>query len=134
MQALSPYTRVEYILDPIFNAVTLAAERSATINMRGYTALKLWINFTRSAATAVSIQVQSKHPKDTTNFHKETVVSSVSAAGVGDVDEYTATYTTSVSDLWTVVIPVVGDDVQVQISGASGAAGDTVVVYAAKLA
>lgn len=132
-QALTPYTRVEYILDPIFNAVALDAERSATINMRGYSAIKLWINATRVAYTAVSIQVQSKHPK-TSSFHKEPVVSSISSSGVGDVDEYTATYTTSSSDLWCVIIPVIGDNVQIQISSTAGGGTDLATVYAAKLA
>jgi len=116
----------------VLSAVPLnaaAASRTMLFNVRGYSTLKIQINYTYSAATVV-IATPSCSQDNNTTYGSETSTGVIS--GTGTVSVYTDNYTTGAANAKIVLTyDTRGCDwYKVILSGTGAGAGDLVTTYA----
>lgn len=133
------FTKQRFELDPLFNAVTLASDRTATVNMAGYSQLTLFCTLVLDASTTgLILNVRSKHPEDS-NYYAEVEedVSSPPTVGVditggGRDYDLLAAGPDAGTYRFCMHIPVDADEVQLTLDQTGNNASSTFTAYAVK--
>jgi hypothetical protein len=114
-------------LGPVFNAVTMAAERTSSwFKCEGFNQLVLTFTCTRNAYTALAIELEFKDQRGTV---VPQYIGSYSA-GTTTLTPNVYSLTTSSSVIFDIVVPICHEEFRVVFNGTGGGASDLVTAYA----